>query len=67
VPSQTVAVITLSGQLNQSDADSAANSLSDLIAADKHVIIGKYKVIHYGPLWAPSFLEKHDIVIPIRP
>ena len=66
VPGQLVAAISVTGELSQGDAEKRASELGDLLVNDKRVILGKYKVVHYGPLWAPSFLKHHDILIPIR-
>ena len=62
----TVAVLTFSGIAGQDNASRSEDTLRELLARDKVVILGSAIVAQYHPSWAPPFLRRNEIIIPVR-
>ena len=66
VPSRTMAVLTFSGSASRDRADEQERSLRALLARDGAVILGPATVAQYHPSWAPPFLRRNELIIPVR-
>jgi SOUL heme-binding protein len=66
LPARTVAVVSFSGRMTQSDAGRHEQELRELLLRDRVVIVGPATAAQYHLPWAPPFLRHNEIMIPIR-
>lgn len=66
IPARTVAVMSFSGDADGDRVVSAQQKLVGLLARDRAIILGPASLAQYHPSWAPPFLRRNEIMIPIR-
>ena len=66
VPEETVAVRGFRGPLDSARSLAAQNELSGLLDADGRAIIGPASVTAYSPSWVPPFLQRDEVMVPVR-
>lgn len=66
LPKSTRAVRGWHGGYTPERAQREEATLRELLASDKRVIVSSASVITYGPSWAPPFLRRTEVTIPVR-
>jgi hypothetical protein len=66
VPSAVVAVRMFGGRVDHDRAATEEQSLRELLARDKRVTVSATRLVQYYQPWTPSFLQRNEVLIPIR-
>jgi len=66
LPARTIAVLAFSGTATRDRVVAQEERLRDLLAGDGAVILGPATVAQYHPSWAPPFLRRNEVMLPVR-
>lgn len=66
IPARDVAVLEFSGSLSRDHVAEREKQLRSLLARDGAGILGPATVAQYHPSWAPSFIRRNEVMLPVR-
>lgn len=66
IPGRAAAVLAFSGAVSRDRVALQEERLRGLLARDGAVILGPATVAQYHPSWAPPFLRRNEVILPVR-